>query len=262
MIWVQNVLHGGDIHRNEENKQDVHSDFYFCMMTYGKCVYWMDQTKIVLEKGDVLFIPKEYSFYWKSIPTVVHAKYVVTFKLIKDVPILPILTSKQYIHTKLGCYELILDRMKSLHSGWVDKGSYYDIYSSALLMEIFTHLNREVDRGPIISEKHRYIELMKKYIQDHYRNKITKDDLAEVIHKTPNHTATLFRTITGQTISEYVHMLRTKTAIYMLRDSQLNVSEISEFLGYSDVSYFNKTFKRVTGKSPSYYLSERPSRIT
>jgi len=61
--------------------------------------------------------------------------------------------------------------------------------------------------------------------------------------------------VTGQTISEYVHSIRIKTAIGLLQESELTLEEISEFLGYSDVSYFHKVFRRMTGKKPSEYRS-------
>lgn len=261
MIMVQHVREDSGMDSNEENKQTLNNDFYFSLVTYGKCVYWVNGKKVVMEKGDVILIPRMTPFYWKSIPTVIHSKYVATFKLYSDSPTLPILISDKCINTKVGCYDLIHERMKLLSNQWTEKLSYYEIFSSALLIEILTFWNRELDRGTITSVKHRYIELMKKNIQDHYRIKITKDDLSSVIRKSPNYAATLFSTITGQTISEYVHSLRIKTAIYMLSESLLTVGEISEFLGYSDVSYFNKIFKRITGKSPSDYFSERPSRI-
>src|SRR5690606_29919049 len=97
--------------------------------------------------------------------------------------------------------------------------------------------------------------------QEHYRTKITKDHLGDVIRKSPNYAATLFSSVTGQTISEYTHSLRIKTAMFMIKESRLTIGEISMFLGYSDVSFFNKIFKRITGKIPSEYLAERPTRI-
>jgi AraC family transcriptional activator of pobA len=261
MILVRQVRQDSGMDWYEENNHANRSDLYFILVTYGKCVYWINDKKVVAEKGDVLLIQRRTRFYGKSIPTVFHSKFVATFMLTADFPVLPILNSEEYIHTKIGCYELINERMKSLCNQWNDKMSFFEVFASALLLEILARWNQELDRGFISSERHRYVGMMKKYVQDNYRNKITKNVLADVIRKSPNYVATLFSTITGQTISEYVHSVRMKTAIYMLTESQLTVSEISEFLGYSDVSYFNKIFRRLTGKSPSHYLSERSSKI-
>jgi AraC family transcriptional regulator of arabinose operon len=52
-----------------------------------------------------------------------------------------------------------------------------------------------------------------------------------------------------------------KTAVYMLTESQLMISEIADYLGYNDVSYFYRIFKRSTGSSPSDFLHERSSTV-
>jgi len=264
MLLVTNVRKDSGMDLNEENKQTKKDEFYLCLITYGKVVYWINGEKVIVNKGDIILIPKDTLFYWKIIPTVFHSKYVVSLKLFRhdEYPYLPILDTDKYIHSKVGCYDLIHEKIKIIFSQWTEeKIEYYDIFSSALLIEILTYWNRELNRGKINPEKHRNVESMKRYIQDHYRNKITKEVLADVIRKSPNYAATLFSSITGQTISGYVHSLRIKTAIYMLTESQLTVAEISEFLGYREVSYFNRIFKQHTGKSPSEYFSERPSRI-
>ncbi|WP_274365546.1 AraC family transcriptional regulator [Paenibacillus thermotolerans] len=260
MIRVQTLRQDSVMDWYEEKTDGNRADYYFCIVTYGKCVYWIDDKKVVAEKGDLLLFPKGAYFYGKSIPTVFHTKTVATFILTSDSPILPVLNCKEHIHSKkIGSYELIHERMKQLSHQWIEKTPYYDVFASALLLEVLTRWNQELDRGAIHSEKYGSVDLMKKYIQENYRGKITKNVLGDAIRKSPNYAATLFSKTTGQTISEYVHSLRIKTAIYMLRESQLTVSEISEYLGYSDVSFFNKTFRRLTGVPPSHYLSERSS---
>lgn len=258
MITIQSVHQDSGMDGYEENWNTDRDGFTLGLVTYGKCVYWINDKRIITEKGDAILIPSSSPFYWKSVPTVFHSKYVINFTLTMDSPLLPILGSHKTVHSKLGCYDLLHERIKILSSQWTDKHSYFEIYSSALLIEMLILWNREIDRGTITPEKYKLVELMKKYIQDHYRSKITKVDLADVVNRSPNHVATLFKSITGQTISEYVHSLRIKTGVYMLTESQLTVGEISEFLGYSDVSFFNKKFKGSTGRNPSDYLMDRP----
>jgi AraC family transcriptional regulator of arabinose operon len=247
----------------EENQPTIYEDeYYLGLITYGKCVFWVRDQKVIVSKGESILIPRGASFYWKTIPSTMHSKYTLTFGVTSDFPrMLPILRSDQHVHSKLGRYEMIYEKIKELTEQWNEKIPYYEVYGSALLTEILTLWNRELDLGLITPERHKLVERMKKYIQDHYREKITKHHLGDVIQRSPNYAATLFSNVTGQTISEYTHSLRIKTAIYMLTESELTIGEISEFVGYSEVSYFNKNFKRMTGKMPSEYLEERPSRI-
>ncbi|WP_429372257.1 helix-turn-helix domain-containing protein [Paenibacillus sp. DS2015] len=231
--------------------------WHLILLTYGKYVYWVNENKIIMEKGDILLIPSHTPYYGKSIPTVFHTKYVINFDISCRDAKLPILRSHGPLKRKLGCYGLIYERFKTILNQWEERPSYYVMMAEALLIEALIYINQEWDRGEIPPETHRQVDNMKDYIQKHYREKVTKHELGEAIRKTPNYAATLFRSVTNQTISEYVHKQRIKKAMYVLTESQLTIEEISKFVGYNDVSYFYRIFKRITGSSPSDFLHER-----
>ncbi|MFB5269581.1 helix-turn-helix domain-containing protein [Paenibacillus enshidis] len=260
MITVADVQHhqGMDWYTESTSCPDSYT---LCLVTYGKCVYWVEGQKTIVDKGSMLLIPPRLGFYGKSIPTLFHSKYVIIFrKSCAEEEGLPLLDRTKIVKLKLGCYELVRERLRSILHQWEDKPSYYKHMTNALLTEALIYINQEWDRGMIADEKHRHVERMKDYIQAHYREKVTKEELGEVIQRTPNYAATLFRSVTNQTISEYVHSRRMKTAMYMLTESRLTVQEVSEYLGYRDATYFHRIFKKMTGASPSDFLHER-SRI-
>ncbi|MEV5029036.1 AraC family transcriptional regulator [Paenibacillus sp. LPE1-1-1.1] len=235
--------------------------FHLLLVTYGKCVYWVNEEKVILEKGDMLLIPGHVPFYGKSIPTVVHTKYVINFRKTAAECGLPLLHLQEPLRRRLGCFEVIQERLRALLTQYKERPAYYELMAEALLTEALIFINQESDRGIISSEKHRRVDSMKQYISTHYREKVTKEELGDVINTTPNYAATLFKAVTNQTISEYVHNQRMKTAVYMLTESQLMISEIADYLGYNDVSYFYRIFKRSTGSSPSDFLHERSSTV-
>ncbi|MNW46121.1 Bifunctional transcriptional activator/DNA repair enzyme AdaA [compost metagenome] len=257
VLMIQRLRIDNEQEWNKENQQTVLNDFYFSLVTYGKCVYWVNDQKIIMDKGGILLIPRGNSFKWKYIPTIFHSKYVVEFNTKQDFTSLPLIMKDSHTHLQAGCFSILHEKMKIIGSQWTEKMPYYEVYASAVFTEVLIHINRELDRGPLTSDKYRNAELMKNYIRENYRSKITKEDLADVIQKSPNYTATLFSSVTGQTISEYVHSIRVKKALYMLEESQFTVAELSEFLGYSDVSYFSRVFKQIIGVSPSDYAHHK-----
>lgn len=254
------------------------------MISYGKCVYWIEGEKLVLEKGDLLLIPEQTSYYGKCIPTVTHEKYVVCFEKLGSasksgsdqetepsslvpvlasslVPSLPLLGTSQYYKWKTGKYELLLQKFRMLQEEWNERLAYREAMCGAYVQEILTHLNREIDDGHPSALKERHTSLMKGYIQNHYREKVTKEELGEVIGKTPNYAAAVFSEVTGQTIGGFVHAMRVKTAVYLLSHSQRTVGDISDYLGYCDPSYFHRVFKRETGKPPAQYIKDRDATV-
>ena len=62
-----------------------------------------------------------------------------------------------------------------------------------------------------------------------------------------------FLKATGMTPIEYLQALRIRKAMEILRDSNLNISEVSELSGYRDCGYFTQLFKKVSGVSPAEY---------
>ncbi|MDF2961255.1 MAG: transcriptional regulator, AraC family [Paenibacillus sp.] len=229
------------------------------MVTYGKCLYWIRQEKVLLEKGDLLLIPNNVPYYGKSIPSVTHEKYVVSFQIEGGAQTrrLPLLAEAQAYKWKTAKYELLLQRFRSMYEEWIERPAFSEAMCGALAMEVIAHLNREMDDGQPSTIKERHTELMKAYIQNHYRERVTKEELSGVIGKSPNYAAAVFSEVTGQTIGGFVHALRVKTAVYLLSHSQRTVSDISDYLGYCDPSYFHRVFKRETGKSPAAYVKDR-----
>ncbi|WP_284644731.1 helix-turn-helix transcriptional regulator [Paenibacillus silviterrae] len=229
------------------------------LMCYGKCVYWFGQQKLVLGKGDLLLIPPHTVFYGKSIPTVSHEKYAAAFLPQESAIALPMLLGTDPLHFRTGMFELLHERFRSLHAEAQHANVYSGTMCVAILLELLAHANREADRSLAQSNsvKHRHVEQMKGYIQNHYREKITKDNLGAVIEKSPNHAAAVFSEVTGQTIGEFTYALRVKTAVYLLQHSQMTVQDIADYLGFCDSSYFHRVFKRHTGRTPSYYLKDR-----
>ncbi|MBJ6360944.1 helix-turn-helix transcriptional regulator [Paenibacillus sp. GCM10012307] len=256
MIEVSEVRQDHGVEWYEEG-QLQQQGYCLVIVTYGKCVYWVNHEKLIMEKGDLLLLAEGVPFYGKSIPTVFHTKYKIKFQAREDAMKLSILQQPELFKHRMGCYDIVLERLKELLHQWKEKPSYYEMMSAALFTEVLIQISQELDRGMISTEKHRCAERMKYYIQQNYRDRVTKEELGNAIQRTPNYAAALFRQVTGQTISEYVHHHRIKTALYLLTESMLTISEIAEYVGYSDVSYFYRIFKRITGHSPSDYVHER-----
>lgn len=229
------------------------------IVSYGKCLYWIDHQKVLLEKGDLLFIPEHTAYYGKSIPTVFHEKYAFSFAAAPGAEKLSLLRQRPWLKCRTGLYDLLLERCKTIWTEWADGAPYADVRGQAILTEMLALWNREWDQGPVGAELQLQAERMKSYIQANYRNRLTKEELGACIGKSPNYAARLFRRVTGQTIGEYVHAVRMKAAVYMLQESMLTVGEISELLGYRDASYFHRIFKRTTGATPAEFMKERPT---
>jgi DNA-binding response OmpR family regulator len=68
------------------------------------------------------------------------------------------------------------------------------------------------------------------------------------------------QSITGKSPNEFIQLVRLKRAAQLLMDSQYNISEIADFVGYNTIKYFNKHFKEEFGMTPSQYRIEQSAK--
>lgn len=64
------------------------------------------------------------------------------------------------------------------------------------------------------------------------------------------------KALTGMTINDFVKSLRLKRSVQLLKENQLNISEIAYAVGFSDRKYFSKEFKKQYGVAPSGYIKK------
>lgn len=93
------------------------------------------------------------------------------------------------------------------------------------------------------------------YIDTHYSENITLEEAASIASFSKFYFTRLFKQYTNQTFYDYLSTKRIRAAEQMLIVPNLPITEISLKSGFSSLSSFNRTFKRIKGCSPSEYRS-------
>jgi two-component system, response regulator YesN len=92
-----------------------------------------------------------------------------------------------------------------------------------------------------------------KYINAHYAEEITLDDVAGAVFLSPTYFSKLFSEEMGCRFMAYLNKIRIEKSKLLLKNSDIPLVDIAGLVGYEDQSYFTKVFKRVTGLSPGKY---------
>lgn len=90
-------------------------------------------------------------------------------------------------------------------------------------------------------------------IQEHYRENLTIQSIAERIYLSPNYICMVFKQATGQTINQYTTQVRMEQAKKLLAQQELRIMDIGAAVGYAEPGYFNKLFKKYAALTPKEY---------
>ncbi|MEW4368459.1 AraC family transcriptional regulator [Paenibacillus kandeliae] len=103
---------------------------------------------------------------------------------------------------------------------------------------------------------------MIRYVQQHYREDLRRDELARKTGMTPEHFSRTFRSHKGCSFSQYLSGLRLHQARLELQLSHASLDEIARRCGYGDTHYFSRKFKQQLGMPPRQYRTAPKSYVT
>ena len=100
------------------------------------------------------------------------------------------------------------------------------------------------------------IENIKNYIEENLLHEFSMADLAAVFNYNEKYLGRIFKERTGITIKEYCNLSKIGEAKLLLANTTLSITAIATQVGYNNVTYFDRLFKRITGLSPQEYRNE------
>jgi len=139
---------------------------------------------------------------------------------------------------------------------------YSDILISALMQQLFALLFREEqdikDTSPLEDRAKNYktIEPAVIMLRDEYNKTFSGDALAQACSLNREYFCRVFKKATGKTPVEYQNECRIRIADLLLNQGNMSIKEISQSVGFEDVSYFSRVYKKIKGISPNQKKSK------
>ncbi len=94
---------------------------------------------------------------------------------------------------------------------------------------------------------------LRSYVDENYAKPISLSDAADHLNFSAGYVGSLFKSELGISFKAYLRRVRVARAKELMRDQRLNLTEIAQRVGYTDVSYFSQSFLEETGVRPSEY---------
>lgn len=131
-----------------------------------------------------------------------------------------------------------------------------EIILKKLLECVMVHVlrNNELSiKDSSIQVKHNEIETIQQYIRDNFSQKLSLDDLSDLVNINKYYLIRLFKQQTGLSPIDYLIHVRLAEAEKLLSHSNVTISKISDLVGFHSPSHFSKTFKESNHCTPSVY---------
>ncbi|MEO2258050.1 AraC family transcriptional regulator [Paenibacillus amylolyticus] len=147
----------------------------------------------------------------------------------------------------------LLRYLDELEDAWAQSGSLDLLLTKSLFYQFIHEMMVQLTEQEIKTELADPVKQTLRYIQTHYREQVTLDSLAEQFNYSSRHLSMQFKRKTGYSPIDYLIQTRIAKARNLLMRSDATLSEIAAEVGYSDVYYFSRIFKKHMGISPILY---------
>lgn len=249
-----------------------HTAFEITMVLSGSGIYSTNYSEFSFESGDIFFFSTD-EFHWlKKLDSNtdflnIHFEprfiWSENFGVSSQELIKIFLNRKNNRRNKLNIgspsTRIIANLIYEMETEALGKKQEYETLLKVHLVNILVEMMRSYD-GKLsdydtlyASRTLRDMEKVLTYIDEHFDNDLTLDELSGIAHMSRTYFCRQFRELNGISPWEYITIKRIERAISYIESTDLTKLEIATKCGYNNTANFYHAFKKVTGKNPSDY---------
>lgn len=165
-----------------------------------------------------------------------------------------------FIQEILLSFHLHYDIPKNLHESIIDfcNSIIEEEYTlSALKTILISYSEQCFDQYEILPSDLILAQKTASYIDENYTQpNLNVANISEALNFNPSYLGTVFKNVYQISILQYITKIRMEHATDLLQTHSYLVSEVANFVGFSDVYYFSKRFKKIYGLSPKEYAQK------
>ena len=149
-----------------------------------------------------------------------------------------------------GCLRNILREMEQKNPGYED---ICQAFMEILIIRLMRNTALAVPAEPQVISGNRQCAAVKRYIDQHFKESLTLEQLAEDAHMNKYYLSHAFKREYGTSPINYMITKRIEESKYLLAETDLSMSQIAQLLGFSSLSYFSQVFRRTQATTPMEY---------
>jgi two-component system response regulator YesN len=167
----------------------------------------------------------------------------------------------------LGAFRFLLKPTKNSELMEAVNEAKYEIQKDREEKEYYGHLEKQIKQYYGISDNSNYegqeneyqslyISKAIEYMQENYHKNLTLQEVADHLYVSTWHLSKLFKKYTGSNFVDVLNSIRLGEAKKLLKDPRYRVYEVANAVGFTDVAYFSRLFKKNIGLTPGEYKNK------
>lgn len=129
-------------------------------------------------------------------------------------------------------------------------------FTEILIIHLLRNANFSVGESPTVAPINSQCVSVRHYIESHYKEHLTLDQLADAANMNKYYLAHAFKREYGVSPINYLLACRIREGKRLLEETSLSLSQIAGILGFSSPSYFSQAFRRCENISPLEYRKQ------
>lgn len=248
-----------------------HEDIEYFYVLDGCIEFMVNGKTLHLNKGEGIVVnSKRIHSNWSNkgdycnyICIVIHPSYMCASSYIEQKYVTPILSpgSNDYILlTENDWTKNIINELVSIFADKSDSKAYeLKILETSFRCLRYMHENIDFSMAKQSAPIHaNTFKSMMAYIQDHYMEKISLDDIASSGNVGKTLCAKIFKRYVAKTPGDYLISFRITKSMELLTTTDLSVTDIAFQTGFTSGSHYTKTFREMVGCTPTEYRNTNP----
>lgn len=243
----------GRIHKKDDplTNNTSRPDFFLLYMTEGHLTVYFDKETFTLKPGMVLvYYPNTpyhqhfdgkgtISYYWIHFTGSHATELMERFQL----------TNKKILN--IGVHSQIINLFQKVATEIMCREPDFVFATATYLQQILVTIKRFENPTASISAKK--LKKSLEMLHNNYNKILSVHELAELEGLSDSRYRVLFRNVTGISPKQYLTDIRIRHACELLCQTTLKVSQIAPMVGYDDLLYFDRIFKKATNMTPTQY---------
>jgi AraC family L-rhamnose operon transcriptional activator RhaR len=182
------------------------------------------------------------------------------FELYRRRPRRPWLKAPVVLHARPAQQQAMIDRLEAIMVELEQKPDGWRAAATVGVLDVLVmtaRLSQSVSGPGSASDSTSRVELAVldavEFIEANYTSQIRMADLAKRVHLSEGHLSRHFSRRMGMSAIEFMHRLRAEQACLLLQSTALPVADVAAGVGYDEVAYFSRCFRKQVGRSPREY---------